>query len=61
MIGRLAGTLIEKQPPTVVVDAQGVGYEVDVPMSTFYQLPATGSRVTLYTQLIVREDAHQSR
>lgn len=58
MIGRLAGTLIEKQPPTVVVDAQGVGYEVDVPMSTFYQLPATGARVTLYTQLIVREDAH---
>lgn len=58
MIGRLAGTLIEKQPPTIVVDAQGVGYEVDVPMSTFYQLPATGARVSLYTQLIVREDAH---
>lgn len=58
MIGRLAGTLIEKQPPTVVVDVQGVGYEVDVPMSTFYQLPANGARVSLYTQLIVREDAH---
>lgn len=58
MIGRLAGTLVAKQPPTVLVDAHGVGYEVDVPMSTFYQLPAVGAPVTLHTQLIVREDAH---
>lgn len=58
MIGRLSGKLIEKRPPTIVVDVQGVGYEVDVPMSTFYQLPAAGSAVTLHTHLIVREDAH---
>jgi Holliday junction DNA helicase RuvA len=58
VIGRLSGKLIEKRPPTVVVEVQGVGYEVDVPMSTFFQLPATGSAVTLQTHLIVREDAH---
>jgi len=58
MIGRLTGILIEKNPPQVVVDVNGVGYEVDVPMSTFYHLPATGERVSLHTQLIVREDAH---
>lgn len=58
MIGRLAGILIDKQPPTVLIDVQGVSYEVDVPMSTFYQLPANGTKVTLHTQLIVREDAH---
>ena len=58
MIGRLTGQLIEKRPPTVVVEIHGVGYEVDVPMSTFFQLPATGSPVTLHTHLIVREDAH---
>ena len=58
MIGRLTGKLIEKRPPTVVLEVQGVGYEVDVPMSTFYQLPATGSAVTLYTHMVVREDAH---
>ncbi len=58
MIGRLAGTLIGKQPPTVLIDVQGVGYELDVPMSTFYQLPGNGAKVTLHTQLIVREDAH---
>ena len=58
MIGRLTGQLIEKRPPTVVVEVHGVGYEVDVPMSTFFQLPATGSTITLHTQLIVREDAH---
>lgn len=58
MIGRLRGQLIEKRPPTVVVDAGGVGYEIDVPMSTFYGLPATGSVVSLLTHLIVREDAH---
>ena len=58
MIGRLTGLLIEKRPPTVVVEVHGVGYEVDVPMSTFFQLPATGSSITLQTHLIVREDAH---
>ena len=58
MIGRLSGTLLEKNPPQLLLDVQGVAYEVDVPMSTFYNLPATGDRVTLYTHLIVREDAH---
>jgi len=59
MIGRIAGRLLEKHPPQIVVDVQGVGYELDVPMSTFYQLPATGAEVSLYTHLVVREDAHQ--
>jgi Holliday junction DNA helicase RuvA len=59
MIGRIHGKLLEKHPPQIVVDVQGVGYELDVPMSTFYQLPATGAEVTLYTHLAVREDAHQ--
>lgn len=58
MIGRLTGRLLVKQPPQITVDVQGVGYEIDVSMSTLYQLPATGAEVTLYTQLIVREDAH---
>ncbi len=58
MIGRIAGTLIEKNPPHLLVDCHGVGYEIDVPMSTFYNLPATGQPVTLLTQQIVREDAH---
>lgn len=58
MIGRISGKLVEKQPPMILVDVNGVGYEIDVPMSTFYQLPATGAGVTLYTQVIVREDAH---
>ncbi|MBY4898918.1 Holliday junction branch migration protein RuvA [Cupriavidus sp. AU9028] len=58
MIGRIAGTLIEKNPPHLLVDCHGVGYEVDVPMSTFYNLPAVGQPVTLLTQMIVREDAH---
>jgi len=58
MIGRLTGTILEKHPPLVLVDVQGVAYEVDVPMSTFYQLPATGGTVTLHTHLLVREDAH---
>ena len=58
MIGRLSGTILEKHPPLVLVDVQGVAYEVDVPMSTFYQLPATGGKVTLHTHLVVREDAH---
>ncbi len=58
MISRLTGRLLEKQPPSVVVDVHGVGYEIDVPMSTFYQLPATGAEVRLFTHLVVREDAH---
>jgi Holliday junction DNA helicase RuvA len=58
MIGRIAGRLLVKHPPQITVDVQGVGYEIDVPMSTLYQLPATGAEVVLYTQLIVREDAH---
>ncbi len=58
MIGRLTGLLIEKRPPTVVVEVHGVGYDVDVPMSTFFQLPAIGSPITLQTHLIVRADAH---
>ena len=58
MIGRIQGTLLEKNPPQIVVDCQGVGYEVEVPMSTFYNLPATGERVALLTHLVVREDAH---
>ncbi len=58
MIGRLTGTLLEKTPPTLCLDVGGVGYEVDVPMSTLYNLPEVGARVTLYTHLAVREDAH---
>lgn len=58
MIGRLTGTLIEKHPPQIVVDVGGVGYEVDVSMATFYNLPAVGEKVSLYTHLTIREDAH---
>ena len=58
MIGRLSGILLEKYPPQLLLDVQGVAYEVDVPMSTFYNLPANGERVTLFTHLVVREDAH---
>ena len=58
MIGKLTGTLLDKHPPQIVVDCHGVGYEVEVPMSTFYGLPATGERVALLTHLVVREDAH---
>ena len=58
MIGRLSGVLLEKNPPQLLLDVAGVAYEVDVPMSTFYNLPATGERITLYTHLVVREDAH---
>jgi Holliday junction DNA helicase RuvA len=58
MIGRIAGVLLEKSPPQILVDAGGVGYDIEVPMSTFYVLPATGERVTLFTHLVVREDAH---
>lgn len=57
MIGRLTGTLAEKSPPQLLIDVNGVGYEVDVPMSSFYNLPALGERVTLLTHFIVREDA----
>ncbi|MBN9409602.1 MAG: Holliday junction branch migration protein RuvA [Burkholderiales bacterium] len=57
MIGKLTGTLAERNPPQIVVDCHGVGYEVDVPMSTFYNLPATGERVSLLTHFVVREDA----
>ncbi len=58
MIGRLTGKLAAKQPPQVLLDCAGVGYELDVPMSTFFSLPATGESVTLHTHLVVREDAH---
>ena len=58
MIGRLSGKLVAKQPPQVLVDCAGVAYELDVPMSTFFSLPATGDAVTLHTHLVVREDAH---
>ncbi len=58
MIGRLKGILVEKNPPQAVIDVNGVGYEVDVSMQTFYRLPATGEAVQLYTQLVVREDTH---
>ena len=57
MIGKLTGTLLEKNPPEVLVDCGGVGYEVQVPMSTFYNLPANGSKVALLTHFVVREDA----
>jgi holliday junction DNA helicase RuvA len=57
MIGRLSGLLAEKNPPQVLLDVAGVGYEIDVPMSTFYNLPALGERVTLLTHFVVREDA----
>ncbi len=59
MIGRLTGILLEKRPPQVLVDVAGVGYEVDVPMSSFYNLPALGERVSLVTHFVVREDAQQ--
>ncbi len=58
MIGRLTGTLLEKHPPQVLLDVQGVGYEVDVPMSTFYELPVPGTQITLHTHLVIREDLH---
>jgi holliday junction DNA helicase RuvA len=58
LIGRLQGLLAEKNPPQVMVDCNGVGYEVSVPMSTFYNLPAVGDKLTLLTHLVVREDAH---
>jgi Holliday junction DNA helicase RuvA len=57
MIGKLTGTLLEKNPPQILIDCHGVGYEVDVPMSTFYNLPAAGDKVSLLTHFVVREDA----
>ncbi len=57
MIGKLTGTLLEKNPPQILLDCHGVGYEVDVPMSTFYNLPALGEGVSLLTHFVVREDA----
>jgi Holliday junction DNA helicase RuvA len=59
VIGRIAGKLVAKHPPQVLVDVHGLGYELDVPMSTLYQLPGIGTEVTLLTHLVVREDAHQ--
>ncbi|MBU0806355.1 Holliday junction branch migration protein RuvA [Pseudomonas sp. MIL19] len=58
MIGRLRGTLAEKQPPHVIVDINGLGYELEVPMTTLYRLPSVGEPLTLHTHLVVREDAH---
>ncbi|MBL8398547.1 MAG: Holliday junction branch migration protein RuvA [Candidatus Accumulibacter sp.] len=58
MINRLTGSLLEKNPPQVIVDVHGVGYEVDVPMSTFYNLPENGEPITLLTHFVVREDGH---
>ena len=58
MIGRLHGVLLRKEPPALLVDAGGVGYELEAPMTTFYDLPAVGEPVTLYTHLVVRQDAH---
>ncbi len=58
MIGRLRGEIVFKQPPQLVLDVQGVGYELEAPMSTFYELPAVGERVALFTHLMVRDDAH---
>ncbi|WP_127477759.1 Holliday junction branch migration protein RuvA [Sulfurivermis fontis] len=58
MIGRLRGKLLDKKPPQLLLEVGGVGYEVEAPMSTFYQLPASGSEVILHTHLVVREDAH---
>ena len=57
MIGKLTGTLLEKNPPQILLDCHGVGYEVDVPMSTFYHLPASGEKLSLLTHFVVREDA----
>jgi holliday junction DNA helicase RuvA len=58
MIGRLTGILADKSPPQLLIDVNGIGYEVDVPMSSFYNLPGLGERVTLLTHYVVREDAH---
>lgn len=59
MISRLHGTVMDKQAPTALIDVQGVGYDVDLPLNTFFQLPPVGQPVTLWTHLTIREDAHQ--
>jgi Holliday junction DNA helicase subunit RuvA len=58
MIGFIRGTLISKTPPQLLVDVQGVGYEVEAPMTTFYELPAIGQELKLFTHLVIRDDAH---
>lgn len=58
MIGRLRGVLVRKEPPALLLDVNGVGYELEAPMTTFYDLPPVGETVTLHTHLVVREDAH---
>jgi Holliday junction DNA helicase RuvA len=58
MIGFLRGKLVLKAPPLLVLDVQGVGYEIEAPMTTFYELPALGTEITLHTHLVIREDAH---
>ncbi|MCK5383574.1 MAG: Holliday junction branch migration protein RuvA [Gammaproteobacteria bacterium] len=58
MIGLLRGRILDKQPPQLLLDVHGIGYEVDAPMTTFYEMPAVGEEVTLFTHLVVREDAH---
>jgi len=58
MIGQIRGILTVKQPPLLVIEAYGVGYEIEAPMTTFYDLPDTGTEILLYTHLVVREDAH---
>ncbi len=57
MIGKIRGIILEKQPPQLIVDVHGIGYEIDAPMSTFYQLPEVGQEVNLFTHFVVREDA----
>src|SRR5579862_1297852 len=58
MIGQIRGIILEKQPPQLLIDVQGIGYEIDAPMGTFYQLPDVGQEVCLHTHFVVREDAH---
>lgn len=58
MIAKISGVLLEKHPPQVLIDVQGIGYEIDVPMSTYYHLPSIGAAITLYTHFVIREDAH---
>ena len=58
MIGRLRGIILEKQPPNLLVDVNGIGYELEAPMTTFYNLPAIGEEIQLYTHLAIRDDAH---
>lgn len=58
MIGQIRGIILEKQPPQLLIEVQGIGYEIDAPMSTFYQLPEMGNEVSLFTHFVVREDAH---